>query len=112
MFPLSGTQYPLPALSPEGGCSLLSDRPALAMALRAVLSLKTWSGGSPAMGEQMGFGEQTALRAADLLCFQAPVGTQTGTSTPAAESAVCQSRAGQQPALNSSFACLHLGLFE
>lgn len=43
------------------------------------------------MGEQMGFGEQTALCAADPLCFQAPVGTQTGTSTPAAESAVCQS---------------------
>lgn len=76
---------------PEGGgfCSLLEE--SLQWSFTAIRSRKTWSGGSPAVEQQMGLGEQTDQRTGALLCFQPPIGVQTGTATPAAASAVCQS---------------------
>lgn len=73
-----GAQSPLAPSSPEGGCSPLPDQVPLA----GRLSSGTQSGGSPAMVHQMGFWEQTDLCTGGLLCFQPPLGMQTGTSAP------------------------------
>lgn len=76
-----GAQSPLPPSSPGGGCSPLPDQvPTMALAARQ--SSRTRSGGSPAMVHQMGFWEQTDLGTGGLLCFQPPLGMQTGTSSP------------------------------
>lgn len=77
-----GAQSPLPPSSPEGGCFPLPDQvPTMPLAARQ--SSRTRSGGGPAMVQQMGFWEQTDLCSGGLLCFQPPLGMQTGTSAPA-----------------------------